>query len=105
MLGLLASGLTAGAAQAAAALAAPPVRDLDAAARIGRAALAEGALPADAAALRRELDAGAAPVRALFARDWRPAIRSDFAAGRIVRIAGWQLSRTEAGLCALAALD
>jgi len=32
-------------------------------------------------------------------------VRRDFAAGRIVQVDGWMLSRTEARLCALVALD
>ena len=37
--------------------------------------------------------------------DVNDAVRRDFATGRIVYVDGWALSRTEARLCALIALD
>ncbi|MEM8850703.1 MAG: hypothetical protein AAGE03_11805 [Pseudomonadota bacterium] len=75
------------------------------AARIGREVLATGALPADPKALRNRLGGHEASVDALFTEDWHPFIQEDFAAGRTIDTAGWALSRTEAVLCALAALS
>ena len=78
---------------------------LDHAVTLGRRVLGEGHLPADPALLRAELDAGQAPVQALFARDWQARIAGDFGAQRMIPANGWSLSRTEAALCALAALE
>jgi hypothetical protein len=74
------------------------------AAEIGQAVLRAGAVEADERALRRELGFGTAEPLALD-RSFRDAIRRDFAAGETVHVEGWVLSRTEARLCALAALS
>lgn len=89
--------------------AAPLLPDLDAAVRIGLRHLAEGADPTALRALDAriettlaELDATRAPMEqlAVALAGW---IREDFVQGRIVTVDGWQLARSEAGLCALLA--
>lgn len=72
---------------------------------LGRRVLGEGHLPADPIRIRAELDAGPASVPQLFTRDWSARIAQDFSAQRMIPAAGWSLSRTEACLCALAALE
>lgn len=99
-LGCSLAAMTAGSPAAASA-----VSPLDHAVTLGRQVLEGGHLPADAALLRVELDAGDIPVDRLFARDWQARIAGDFAAQRVIPAGGWSLSRTEACLCALAALD
>jgi len=82
--------------------------DRRAAARIGRAALAERPeLGGDVGALRHALDRAVAavgdtgPLRRRLGR----MVRDDFSAGRIERVQGWMLSETETRLCVLAALS
>ena len=58
-------------------------------------------MPAD---LRRRLGPDALASRARLGRRIDKLCRGDFAAGDVVSVDGWLLSRTEAGLCVLAAL-
>ena len=82
------------------------------AARVGAAVLrsqpgeldAEALVQAIAGARRAQLQALARSDPAGLARLLREQHRDDFAAGRVVAVEGWVLSRTEANLCALAAL-
>lgn len=74
------------------------------AAEIGRAALRAGVVETDEWSLRLRLGFDPAEPVAID-RSWRDAIRRDFAAGETVHVEGWILSRTEARLCALAALS
>lgn len=85
--GLLAAAL---ASLAAPGEASPLFRNLDSALAVGRLRLAQGPLDPALPPLGR----AAAGAR----------IRADFAAGRVLRLDGWVLSRTEAELCARAAL-
>ena len=56
----------------------------------------------------RQMPGGRAALAGHDANAWRASLRAmqrrDFAEGRTVRVEGWVLSRTEARLCALAAL-
>ena len=80
-------------------------RDKASARAIGRSYLALAAPEEQRVAglLRALFSAPARDARAL-ERQVTAAVRQDFAAGRVVMIGGWMLCRTEARLCALAAL-
>jgi hypothetical protein len=81
-------------------------RDRASARAIGRSYLALAAPPEEqsiAGLLRALFPAGVGDARALESHV-AAAVRRDFAAGRVVTIGGWMLCRTEARLCALAAL-
>lgn len=84
--------------------------DLGDAAAIGRAYLAQQN-PAEAASdlsadlmARQGIPSGAASSRTAIAHAIARQCRREFAAGDVVSVHGWQLARTEAELCALAAL-
>ena len=79
------------------------LRHPEAAARVGGRVLAQ--LPAwnDAESLRRALQRGLDGEGSL-AQQLARNIRSDFEAGRVVRVDGWMLGSTEARVYALAAL-
>ncbi|MFQ6551947.1 hypothetical protein AAD018_006325 [Aestuariibius insulae] len=84
--------------------ASPAAQALADARTIGRAALAEGTVSADPAALARALGLPDPSLRTLLARHWTPRIEGDLACADTLYTAGWLLSRTEVQLCALIAL-
>lgn len=77
-------------------------------ARIGRAYLQTDPPEADLARLTSELadtlDGPSFGTREELERRVARAIQADFAGGRLVEVGGWQLSLTEARLCAVTAL-
>jgi hypothetical protein len=96
----------AGAKAAAASLLDALFRDRASARAIGRSYLAIAASPEEqsvAGLLRALFPAAVGDARALETHV-AAAVREDFATGRVVTIGGWMLCRTEARLCALAAL-
>jgi len=84
------------------------IADLQSARRVGQAYLATTPADADRDRLLAEvyprLEPGADRSAAAWRESYTAQCRLDFAEGRTVRIDGWVLSRTEARLCALAAL-
>lgn len=82
-----------------------PEATCDALAEIGGAALSEGVVPADSAALRAELGLGLKDTLSDIIGELNERVASDFASGEILYVAGWMLSRTEVIICALVALD
>lgn len=72
-------------------------------AEVGRAAIADGVVPADREILQSALGLSSHDVTPL-AGQINDLVVADFAAGDSVNVAGWVLSRTEARICALVAL-
>ncbi|MFD2741003.1 hypothetical protein ACFSUD_15575 [Sulfitobacter aestuarii] len=73
-------------------------------AAIGRAALAEGAVPADAASLARALGLASPNPSKLAAHSWNGRVAGELADGDTIFVANWFLSRTEVQICALLAI-
>ncbi len=84
--------------------AAPASQALADARAIGRAALAEGTLPADPDAIATALGLPKPSIGAVLSRHWNTRIEADLVNADTLYIAGWFLSRTEVQLCALIAL-
>jgi len=77
----------------------------DTLAEIGIAALSEGIIPADNAALRAELGLTLKDALPGIIGELNERVARDFASGEILYVAGWMLSRTEVIICALVALN
>ncbi|MBO9398600.1 hypothetical protein J7400_18150 [Shimia sp. R9_2] len=82
-----------------------PNPSLDALKKIGRAALAQGAVPADPAALRAALGLHRHATLSDHTGSLNAKVAEDFAAGHTVQVDGWVMSETEACVCAWIALQ
>jgi hypothetical protein len=85
------------------------IADLESARRVGQVYLQKAPDEADRGRLLTRLFPELAPARhakspAAWRQSYAAKCRQDFADGHTVRLDGWVLSRTEARLCALAAL-
>lgn len=72
-------------------------------AEVGKAAIADGVVPANRKTLQSALGLSTNDVTPL-AGQINDLVVADFAVGDSVNVAGWVLSRTEARICALVAL-